>query len=103
MNVSVFGIIASIILVGASIEAVEGQNRRAAYALALLILLGIIVVNAQTFSVQFRMLMSALNARRLAPTGYSQSPSRTFGTGEAQTPTPRQSSEPKTATPVFKR
>lgn len=63
MRVSPLGVLAAILIVGITIEAVERQNRSAAYALVVLILLGIITFNAKTFTAQINSVMAILNAR----------------------------------------
>lgn len=63
MRVSPLGALFAIIVVGVTLEAVERQSRQAAYALAILILLGIITFNAGVFSQQIGAITAALNGR----------------------------------------
>jgi uncharacterized protein YcfJ len=63
MKVSPLGVLFAIVVIGITIEAVERQSRQAAYALAILVLLGIVTFNASAFSAQVAALTAALNRR----------------------------------------
>lgn len=68
-NISPLGALAALVIVGITIEAVESQNKAAAYVLVFVILLGMITFNAATFRTQVGTLIATLNApSRPAPT-----------------------------------
>ena len=71
MNVSPLGILATLMFIEVSIEAVENQSKRAAYALVIVVLLSIVVFNAQTFNQQMRMIIGMINARPAKPNATS--------------------------------
>jgi len=71
MNVSPLGILATLMFIEVSIEAVENQSKRAAYALVIVVLLSMVVFNAQTFNQQMRMIIGMINARPAKPNATS--------------------------------
>ena len=76
-----------VLALGVLVEAVESQDRRAAYALVVLLLLGVVVFNANAFRQRVAQLFEALNG------GLSRTPS----TGS------HQNSLNRTATQIRKR
>lgn len=63
MKVSPLGALFAIVIIGVTIEAIERQSRQAAYALAIIILLGIVTFNASAFSAQITAITAAFNKR----------------------------------------
>lgn len=61
MNIPPLAALFAIVIVGITVEAVERQSKQAAYALVILILLGIITFNAQLFSRQVAALLAVVN------------------------------------------
>jgi hypothetical protein len=51
-----------VLALGVLVEIVEGQDRRAAYALVVILLLGMITFNAAQFQTQMKALISSLAA-----------------------------------------
>jgi hypothetical protein len=80
MKVSPIGVLAAIVIVGVTVEVVEQKSRQAAYALVVLLLLGIITFNSRAFSIEFARIMYVLNA----PTRSSRNP-----TSPTSTPFPQ--------------
>jgi hypothetical protein len=62
MGTSPLGVLAALVIVGVTIEVVEGQDKRAAYALVVLLLLGIITFNAARFRTEISALIATFNA-----------------------------------------
>lgn len=52
--------IGAVLIIGVSIEVVEGQDRRAAWILVGVLLLGAITFNVQTFDQQLKLIMGIL-------------------------------------------
>lgn len=61
-RVSPLGVLVAIVVVGVTIQVVEQKSREAAYALVVLILLGIITFNADTFNTQVARILTLFNA-----------------------------------------
>jgi len=61
---SPLGVLFAIVIVGITVEVVEQQSKAAAYALVILLLLGIVTFNAQGFSGQFSRIIGTLNAKQ---------------------------------------
>lgn len=68
-NINPLAALISVLLIGTVISAIEAQNSKAAIALTVLILLGIITFNAQTFTTQTDRLMKRLYAQPLKSGG----------------------------------
>lgn len=62
-NISPLAALGALLVIGVSIEAVEQQNKQAAYALAFVIILGMITFNATAFRQQISLVISLLNAK----------------------------------------
>jgi predicted aspartyl protease len=62
-NISPLGALAALVVVGITVEVVERESTRAAYALVLVILLAMITFNAAAFQRQVQAIIAALNAR----------------------------------------
>lgn len=78
-KISPLGALAALVVVGVTIEAVEGQNKQAAYALVFVLLLGIITFNAGTFRSQVTTLIALLNAKSSPAAPARHSTSSTLG------------------------
>lgn len=63
MKVSPLGALFAIVVIGIVIEAVEHESKQAAYALVVLILLGIVTFNATAFTTQINAIIATVNAR----------------------------------------
>lgn len=79
MQISPLGALVAIVIIGVTVEVVEQQDRRAAYALVILLLLGVIVFNANAFTVQINRVIAAFNA----PSRSKKPRARSFGGGGA--------------------
>jgi hypothetical protein len=62
MNTSSFGALISVLVMGITIEIVEHESKKAAYALVVLLLLGIITFNAGAFARQMGLIFALSNA-----------------------------------------
>jgi hypothetical protein len=74
------GVLVAAVIVGITVEIVERQSREAAYALVVLILLGIITFNAQQFSAQMNAILAVLGQKSTSRGGGSR-PKRKPGQG----------------------
>lgn len=63
MKVSPLGALFAIVIVGIVIEVVEHESKQAAYALVVLVLLGILTFNAAAFTTQVNTVIALVNAR----------------------------------------
>ncbi len=61
MKINPLAALFAIVIVGITIEAVERQSKQAAYALLVLILLGIVTFNARAFSQQMTNILALVN------------------------------------------
>lgn len=73
-NISPLGALLALVIIGITVEAVESVNKSAAYALVVLLLLGIITFNATAFSRQFALLVGVTNQVRKPPVKAATSP-----------------------------
>lgn len=69
-NISPLGVLFAIVVIGITIEAVERQSKGAAYALVLLVLLGIVTFNAGAFTAQINGIIGALGRVQYSSVGH---------------------------------
>lgn len=69
-KLSPLGVLFAIVVIGITIEAVERQSKTAAYALVVLVLLGIITFNAGAFTAQLNGIVSALGRVQYSSVGH---------------------------------
>jgi hypothetical protein len=78
-RISPLGALAAIVVLGVTVEVVEGQNKSAAYVLVFVLLLGMITFNASQFSQQVQTVIALLNSPSrpgTQPTSSTQVPRR---------------------------
>ncbi len=87
MKISPLGALFAILIVGVTVSAVEQQSRRAAYALVVLVLLGIVTFNATVFTQQLNAIMTLVGARSITirePSDAGGSRPRNMKTGQGR-------------------
>lgn len=83
MKVSPIGALIAIVILGITIEVVERESQKAAFALTLVLLLGMITFNAAAFSQQINAIIALANyrpaSRRDSPTAAPNRPTPSGG------------------------
>jgi hypothetical protein len=64
MNISPLGVLVALVVLGVTIEVVEQKSQSAAYALVILLLLGMVTFNSAAFTKQINLLIAFANAKQ---------------------------------------